>query len=135
MGMRIILVSAAIAASGMISGCGTVVPRLAEVWEGTNEYTDLSPSGLLEYNVKQKIYCGIVDAVLGGRQAGLLPTGWAVQTTLSLQVDETGALNPGVIVHRATPEGPIVYVRDRSERLVARHAGIQVGQLLGAGQA
>lgn len=52
--------------------------------------------GALEYKIKQKVYCGIVDAVIASREEDLLPAHWSVQLTLDLQVDETGALNPSV---------------------------------------
>jgi hypothetical protein len=84
-----------VATSLLLAGCGTYVPPMQEAWEGTNELASLSAGGLLEYKIRQKVYCGIVDAVLATRNERILPTGWAVQVTLDLQVDESGALNPG----------------------------------------
>jgi hypothetical protein len=52
-------------------------------------------SGELEYKIRTKVYCDIIDAVLYSRKEGLLPTGWAVQVSLDLQVDEASAFNPG----------------------------------------
>jgi hypothetical protein len=72
-------------------GCGTYVPPMQEFWEGNNS-SSFSAGGLLEYRIKKKVYCAIVDAV--ARQPAL-PKDWAVQVTLDLQVDEAGAINPG----------------------------------------
>ena len=83
----------AIASLGILSGCGTYIPAIQEPWEGTKTPI-FSPGGLLEYKVKRKIYCDIAEAVRVNYRR--LPKDWAVQSTLDLQVDETGALNPGV---------------------------------------
>jgi hypothetical protein len=75
----------------LTAGCGTYVPPMQEFWEGNNS-SSFSAGGLLEYRIKKKVYCAIVDAV--ARQPAL-PKDWAAQVTLDLQVDETGAINPG----------------------------------------
>ncbi|SDA34269.1 hypothetical protein SAMN02799622_05749 [Methylobacterium sp. UNC378MF] len=80
----------------LLGACGTYVPQIQEPWETKGKLSDFSAGGELEYKIKKKIYCSIVDAVLASRSEGILPPGWAVQLSLSLQVDETGALNPGV---------------------------------------
>ncbi|MGU3543373.1 hypothetical protein [Methylobacterium sp. A52T] len=54
---------------------------------------NVSATGILEYKVKKKVYCAIYEAV---RQQDKLPRDWAVQVTLDLQADETGAANPGL---------------------------------------
>lgn len=78
----------------VLTGCGTYVPQIQELWD-TEQSADLNAGGVLEYKIKQQVYCGIVDAVISSRRAGLLPSGWAVQVTLDLQVDEAGSVNPG----------------------------------------
>jgi hypothetical protein len=82
----------------LLGACGTYVPHTEEFWEANaTDETNLptvSAGGVLEYNIKDKVYCGIVEAVLDNKT--LVPSGWAAQVTLDLQVDETGALNPGV---------------------------------------
>jgi hypothetical protein len=81
------------AACVLLTGCGTSAPPIAEYLDhGTDE---LTASGDLELSIRQQIYCDIVDAVINTRNQGYLPKGWAVQVTLDLQVDETGAVNPG----------------------------------------
>ena len=78
-----------------LAGCGTYVPPLQEYFETASPDAVFSAGGQFEYAIKTKIYCDIVEAVVASREAGVLPTGWAVQTTLDLQVDESGSLNPG----------------------------------------
>jgi hypothetical protein len=80
----------------MLGGCGTYVPAIQEIGETPGALSEFTPGGAFEFKIRAKVYCDIVDAVLAARGAGILPTGWAVQTTLDLQVDETGSLNPGV---------------------------------------
>ncbi|MEJ0076161.1 MAG: hypothetical protein WDO17_12055 [Alphaproteobacteria bacterium] len=77
----------------LASGCGTYVPPVAEYFDTKQDSVFLTAGGLMEYNVKAKVYCAIVDAI---RFQDALPADWAVQVTLDLQVDEVGALNPGV---------------------------------------
>ncbi|MGY8635604.1 hypothetical protein RAD15_24315 [Bradyrhizobium sp. 14AA] len=76
-----------------LGGCGTYVPQMQEAWETTRTPV-LTAGGDLEYKIREKIYCDIVQAVHDNDI--LLPSRWGVQTTVDLQVDETGALNPGV---------------------------------------
>lgn len=87
--------ASALVAAFALAGCGTYVPAMQEVGEIAPHDADFSAGGFLEYNVKTKIYCDIVDAVIASRREGVLPTGWAVQTTLDLQVEEAGSFNPG----------------------------------------
>jgi hypothetical protein len=83
----------------LTGGCGTYVPEISEFWEGTTSPV-LSAGGLLEYRVKRKVYCDIIEAISKQDQ---LPKNWAVQVTLDLQVDEVGALNPGVSFIKPLP--------------------------------
>jgi hypothetical protein len=81
----------ALAFALLAAGCGTYVPPMQEAWDGSNG-SAFSAGGLLEYKIKKRVYCAIVDAVAQQRQ---LPKDWAVQVTLDLQVDESGTVNPG----------------------------------------
>ena len=83
-------------ASMLLGGCGTYVPPMQEFWEGTKPGAVVTAGGALEYKIKQKVYCSIIEAANEARAENLLPSHWSVQTTLDLQVDETGALNPSV---------------------------------------
>jgi len=86
----------ALSALLVIGGCGTYVPALEEPGESAPRFSEFSPGGTLAFKIKAKVYCDIVDAVVATRSEGILPTGWAVQTTLNLQVDESSSFNPGV---------------------------------------
>jgi hypothetical protein len=78
----------------MLGGCGTYVPQMQEVWDGkSDEVPNASAGGALEFRIKQKVYCDIVAAV--NLNQDNLPRNWGVQVSLDLQVDETGAINPG----------------------------------------
>src|SRR3982074_1666984 len=77
----------------VLGGCGTYVPQMQEAWE-TSRTPVLTAGGDLEFKIREKIYCDIVQAV--HENDALLPARWGVQVTVDLQVDETGALNPGV---------------------------------------
>src|SRR4051812_19165537 len=87
------LLLAAASVSLTLGGCGTYVPQMQEAWE-TSRIPVLTAGGDLEFKIREKIYCDIVQAVHDND--ALLPARWGVQTTVDLQVDETGALNPGV---------------------------------------
>jgi hypothetical protein len=76
-----------------LSACGTYVPQIQEFWD-TSKVPILTAGGQLEYRIKEKVYCDIVQAINDNKD--ILPPRWGVQVTLDLQVDETGALNPGV---------------------------------------
>jgi len=84
-----------IAVVATAAGCGTYVPPLQEYGETASANADFSAGGAFEFAIKSKVYCDVVEAVVTSRNAGVLPAGWAVQTTLDLQVDESGSLNPG----------------------------------------
>lgn len=90
-----------------VSGCGTMVPQIQEIWDSKSaeDQAEISAGGALELHIKAKVYCDVRRAVIAawakkahrkGHDERLLPENWGVQTTLDLQVDETGALNPGV---------------------------------------
>lgn len=95
----------ALACCSMLSGCGTYIPQIQEAWETRGDGSDFSAGGELEYKIKKNIYCNIVDAVQISRSKNILPTGWAVQLSLSLQVDETGSINPAGSIINPLPAG------------------------------
>jgi len=100
---------AAVLISSGLSGCGLTVPQVAEVWdrdypgdpiEGTQTMT---ATAQIEYEIKQKVYCELRYAVQQAEAVppkGQLPDDWGVQLQLSLQVDESVALNPSVTFTR-----------------------------------
>ncbi|HXY59847.1 MAG TPA: hypothetical protein VEH76_14870 [Methylocystis sp.] len=96
---------AAVIPFAFLSGCGLGdlpglgVPPVQEVWQ------DKDAGRKMEQNIKAEVYhqvrCAAIKAenekVLRlGKETTLLPDGWGVQGTLSIEVDETASLNPGV---------------------------------------
>jgi hypothetical protein len=89
-----------------VGGCGTAVPSIGEAWDQGEGVLD--GSGVLEKQVKEKVYCELRKAVFDvshgaaveeykdGQKIDALPDDWGVQVTLNLQVDESTAVNPGV---------------------------------------
>lgn len=83
-----------------LTGCGTYVPQLHEAWEDAD-----TNDPLLVQRIKQSIFCELRQAVIAeknqvyeinGVSQPAIPDDWGAQMTISLQVDETGALNPGI---------------------------------------
>jgi hypothetical protein len=98
--------------SSGLSGCGLTVPQVAEFWDRdypgdpSKGIQTMTATAQIEYEIKQKVYCELRYAV---QQAELikvpkgrlaLPEPWGVQLQLSLQVDESVALNPSVTFTR-----------------------------------
>jgi hypothetical protein len=92
--------------SGGLSGCGLTVPQIGEFWDRgdpgdpNNGVPALTATALIEYEIKQKVYCELRYAVQQAQKIkvprGLfIPDTWGVQLQLSLTVDESIALNPG----------------------------------------
>jgi hypothetical protein len=54
----------AVTALGLLqlAGCGTYVPHMQEFWE-TSSFAGLDAGGVLEYNIRDKVYCDILGAV------------------------------------------------------------------------
>jgi len=104
--------SVLVAACALV-GCGVVVPEIKEIWDG--------PEGTrqIEFEIKKRVYCDIKRAVIyvnksyqyaiedpkTGRIKYLLPIprDWIANVSLSLQVDESGALVPSVTLNKVLP--------------------------------
>lgn len=100
--------AAALISSGL-SACGLTVPQVGEFWDrdypgdptkGTRGAPTLTATAQIEYEIKQKVYCELRYAVQYVDPVGvlphLIPDGWGVQMQLSLEVDESIALTPGL---------------------------------------
>jgi hypothetical protein len=87
--------SALIITAGL-SGCGTYVPEIGEVWESVDVKSDM------EFNIKKHIFCEMTEALRGVRYLirvngkPAIPDDYGVQMQINLTVDEIGALNPSV---------------------------------------
>jgi hypothetical protein len=95
------------------SGCGLATPEIGEIWDG--------PQGTrqIEFEIKRRVYCDLKRGIINAnreyslgveeRPSGLIikkpfiPYDWGAQVSLSLQVDEAGALSPGLSLNRVLP--------------------------------
>jgi hypothetical protein len=104
-------------ASLMMAACGFAVPDIKEAWDtdrpanpATGE-PKISGTAQIEFEIKKRVYCELKEAVQavntievatgsyekpGVKRKGPIPLEWGVQVSLSLQVDESSALNPGL---------------------------------------
>jgi hypothetical protein len=107
------------AACGLCS-CGTVVPDIKEVWDtdipevrnadGKMTRPPVPGAGQIEFEIKKSIYCELRTAVrdvnnappvteLGKPPRLPLPVDWKALVSLSLEVDESASLNPGLALN------------------------------------
>jgi hypothetical protein len=103
--------AAALLATGL-SGCGLSVPQIGELWDQdrpadpAQKRPTYTATAQIEYEIKQKVYCELTYAVLqvdNLRPGGAIPKGWGVQMQLTLEVDETVSLSPGVTFTQLLP--------------------------------
>jgi hypothetical protein len=121
------------AVSLTIGGCGILVPEIKEIWDADipeNIEGKISPkitgTAQIEYEIIERIQCDLRVAVqeanryhvLAGAsqnskftviQEGLFPANWGAQVALSLQVDESSALNPGLTLNQIMPNAVKVF--------------------------
>ncbi len=112
-------------AAVLLSACGLSVPAIHEVWDEdipsiNKSYPPISGTAQIEFEIKKRVYCDLREAVipvqkipvyhsttLHGKQTlvrpGLIPKKWGAAVAISLQVDETTALNPGVALNDVLP--------------------------------
>lgn len=79
-----------------LTGCGTYVPQINEVWEGVDITSDM------ELRIKQNIFCETVRAIRNVRReitvpgyGPSIPDDYGVQMQIGLTIDEVGSFNPG----------------------------------------
>jgi hypothetical protein len=105
-----------------LAGCGMAVPNIKEAWDQdypgdpTSKPSPTPPiagAGQIEFEIKKRIFCELASAVQTAnhynrtvtvgkevvKSGGLIPADWGAQTSLSLEVDESSALNPGVALN------------------------------------
>jgi hypothetical protein len=113
-----------------LAGCGLVVPDIKEAWDAdrpANPATGepkISATAQIEFEIKKRVYCELKEAVqavnqievssgsygrLSPPKRGILPLAWGAQVSLSLQVDESAALNPGVAFNQVMPNAISVF--------------------------
>lgn len=107
-----------------LTGCGLAIPDIKEAWDADRPAVPaagqpkISGTAQIEFEIKKQVYCELKDAVqtvnqievssgphgkLGPPKKGPLPPEWGVQVSLSLQVDKSAALNPGVAFNQVMP--------------------------------
>jgi hypothetical protein len=115
--------SIALAFSGVsltLTGCGLSNPQISEVWDanypGNANNDPLSATAQIELGIRKQVYCELKRAVLRAQgipveeaatasgqyrteRIGLIPGSWIARVSLSLQVDEMSAINPGMSVN------------------------------------
>lgn len=113
------ILAAALISTGLC-GCGIGVPQVGEFWDrdypgdGNPHGTPpLNATAQIEFEIKQKVYCELKHAVQAaeavdagdenGKKRMFIPYGWGVQMQLSLGVDETIALTPGLSLTKLYP--------------------------------
>lgn len=102
----------------VLSGCGILVPDIKEVWDAdkpeTEKTQEVPGAGQIEWQVKTRIFCELEEAVqlvnakyhekIGSTSVPyIIPLDFLAQISLSFQVDESSALNPGVVLTQALP--------------------------------
>jgi hypothetical protein len=113
-------------ASSVLGGCGATVPDIKETWDAdlpgdpdiSKNKPPFSGTAQIEFEIRRKIYCELKAAVkdinryhtwASDTPNGLrinqqmLPNNWIAQLSLSLEVDESSALNPGVTLNQVLP--------------------------------
>jgi hypothetical protein len=82
--------------TALISGCGSYVPQIEEVWEPVA----INPT--METMIKENIFCETVQALrtlkqdTSINQQQPIPDSFGVQMTILLTIEEVGSLNPSV---------------------------------------
>jgi hypothetical protein len=116
------LASVVVAALGL-THCGIAVPDIKEAWDADRPADPatgqpaISATAQIEFAIKKRVYCDLKKAVKAVNENSVtnrtadgrvvttrpLPDSWGAQVSLSLQVDETSALNPGVAFNQVMP--------------------------------
>jgi hypothetical protein len=112
-----------------LSGCGLSAPQIKEIWdsdlpEEPSKHPKISGSAAIEFEIRKRIYCELKQAVIDAqknlvtivdrpngrpRREPLIPTDWAAQIALSLQVDESTAVSPGLAANQVLPSVATVF--------------------------
>jgi hypothetical protein len=117
-------------AACQLMGCGITVPDIKEIWDADKpaEVEPRTPEKVtgttqIEFEIKKRIYCDLKEAVQAankipvkeGTPGGkvtvlpLIPMDWGAQVSLSLEVDETSGLNPGITLNQVLPNAINVF--------------------------
>jgi hypothetical protein len=114
-----------------LMGCGLTVPDIKEVWDADKPADPQTQSpripgtAQIEFEVKKRVFCELGDAVKYVNQFSVqsgsspstlkpfakyvIPLDWIAQISLSFQVDESSALNPGVTLNTVLPNAVKIF--------------------------
>ncbi|WP_187387887.1 hypothetical protein [Bradyrhizobium sp.] len=131
--MRSILRCSAFAVSCLaLAGCGLTNPQISEIWDRdypgdvSTQTPPISATAQIEFEIKKRIYCELKSAVYTAnhfsvtesdsvtgkktvKMQSLIPLDWSAQVALSLQVDESVALNPGLTFNQLLQNATTVF--------------------------
>lgn len=122
----------ALASLLVLSGCGLHSPDISEVFDGPGEAENrkanpptppYTATMQIEFEIRRRIYCDLKAAVKhvneypqtliyssGKKQTlPMLPDNWVALISLSLQVDESSALSPGVTYNQTLRNAAAVF--------------------------
>jgi hypothetical protein len=94
-----------------VGGCGLTVPDIKEPWDADKPPRENAPgvsgTAQIEFEIKKRNYCDLKEAVQAAYRIPLgeahIPENWGAQLSLTLQVDETSSLNPGLTLNTTYP--------------------------------
>jgi hypothetical protein len=117
-------------ASCFLFGCGLAVPDIKEAWDADKPEDShgkrIPATAQIEFEIKKRIFCELEHAVQyvnnnfpvsrGSSPNSLkpfakypIPLDWTAQVSLSLQVDESSSLSPGVTLTQTLPNAVQVF--------------------------
>jgi hypothetical protein len=119
-GQRAHFLAIVLAVGCLTTGCGAMVPDIKEIWDKdipSDPATNRPPvpgAGQIEFEIKKRLFCDLKDAVQKvnnyyvetsktGAKRRLIPLDWGALVSLSLEVDESSALNPAVALNTVLP--------------------------------
>jgi hypothetical protein len=91
----------------ILGSCGTYVPQQQEVWEGPDIKGDMA------VDIKKHIFCELVHAIkyvnknLQIDYGPSIPYSYGVQMQITLTVEESSALSPGLVLNQAIRDGTL----------------------------
>jgi hypothetical protein len=113
-----------ILASLGLAGCGLTNPKISEVLDAdypgdpTVQRPRISATAQIEFEIKKKVYCELKRAASyvasysvteRGESRSFIPPEWIAQVALSLQVDESVSMNPGLSWTQLLPNAVKVF--------------------------
>jgi hypothetical protein len=131
---------------GTLSGCALSYPDIKEIWDAdfpadpSTNTPKITGTAQIEFEIKKRVFCELRDAVHElnkyfvthsktpdgptTKTLPLLPPTWGAQITLSLQVDQSISVSPGITLNEVLPT---------AERIFGVGKSVNVSQSFGFG--